>query len=434
MTSHGGDGLKPRPGESAGAFAARQQKFPDAPDGYHWRTAGEGNPPTLRRNPGMAEAGTHPKLSYDPASGKFVDDTSGKVFAHTEAVNTATKSAALPQGGGAQLTKDMDELYRQAAVAQDELSAATRQIASGNNGEALIPDKLKGIDRATEKMNAEYGGDGSNLTDLARSSVVFEDLDDLYKGLDQLKGEFEIVRIKDRFANPTSAGYRDVLVNVRMSNGHVVEMQFHVKSILDVKAGPGHAIYEQVRTIEATAKLEGRELTAAETKQIADLNQQSRGLYEEAIGAGKADAAPKADATPQTEGGAGANKDAAVAGKDGAPQTEGTQAEGAAPKRHPLRQAYVDEVEGLAPKAEQLKSQNAPLEQIARQMHAERRALGVKYKDLTPADKLAEISARNIDKYGDKLGPTVEWLRAQGKTWEQIIDSATRTGGKDLGL
>ena len=40
----------------------------------------------------------------------------------------------------------------------------------------------------------------------------------------------------------------------------------------------------------------------------------------------------------------------------------------------------------------------------------------------------------NIEKYGDKLGPTVEWLRNNGKTWEEIIDSAQRTGGKDLGF
>ena len=39
-----------------------------------------------------------------------------------------------------------------------------------------------------------------------------------------------------------------------------------------------------------------------------------------------------------------------------------------------------------------------------------------------------------MEKYGDKLGPTIEYLRAQGKTWEQIIESATRAGGKDLGL
>jgi hypothetical protein len=37
-----------------------------------------------------------------------------------------------------------------------------------------------------------------------------------------------------------------------------------------------------------------------------------------------------------------------------------------------------------------------------------------------------------MQRYGDKLGPTIEWLRNQGKTWKQIIESASRPGGKDV--
>jgi hypothetical protein len=32
------------------------------------------------------------------------------------------------------------------------------------------------------------------------------------------------------------------------------------------------------------------------------------------------------------------------------------------------------------------------------------------------------------------LGPTIYELIAEGKSWEQIIESAKRTGGKDLGF
>lgn len=60
--------------------------------------------------------------------------------------------------------------------------------------------------------------------------------------------------------------------------------------------------------------------------------------------------------------------------------------------------------------------------------------LAVKFKDLTPVDKLAEIHARNLERYGDKLGPSIDWLRKAGKSWDDIIESATRSGGKDLGL
>ncbi len=68
------------------------------------------------------------------------------------------------------------------------------------------------------------------------------------------------------------------------------------------------------------------------------------------------------------------------------------------------------------------------------QQQPERRAIGEEFKALTPVDKLTEIYQRNMNKYGDKLGPTIDWLRSQGKSWEQIIESAGRTGGKDLGF
>lgn len=100
----------------------------------------------------------------------------------------------------------------------------------------------------------------------------------------------------------------------------------------------------------------------------------------------------------------------------------------------PLRQAYVNEVKALEDVALNMRAAGASPEQVARQLHQMRRDLGVQYKDLTPAPQLEVIYARNLEKYGDKLGPTVDWLRAKGKSWEQIIESASRSGGKDLGF
>jgi hypothetical protein len=76
---------------------------------------------------------------------------------------------------------------------------------------------------------------------------------------------------------------------------------------------------------------------------------------------------------------------------------------------------------------------NSP-ENIARVLHQMRRDLGIKYKNMTPADELEKFYTRNLELYGDKLGPTIDWLRANGKSWEQIILSASKPGGKDLGF
>ena len=99
------------------------------------------------------------------------------------------------------------------------------------------------------------------------------------------------------------------------------------------------------------------------------------------------------------------------------------------------RQAYVKAVEALKVKGEQLKASGASAESIARQLHADRRALGETYKAQTPPELLEKIYKRNEQTYnGDKLGPSIEFLRAKGKTWEQIAAKAAQPGGKDLGF
>lgn len=99
-----------------------------------------------------------------------------------------------------------------------------------------------------------------------------------------------------------------------------------------------------------------------------------------------------------------------------------------------LRQSYVREVNQLREVREVMKKNEVAEEEIARTLHKMRRDLGEKYKNLTPSENREIIYSRNLKKYGDKLGPTIEWLRAQGHSWDEIAESATRTGGRDLGL
>lgn len=72
------------------------------------------------------------------------------------------------------------------------------------------------------------------------------------------------------------------------------------------------------------------------------------------------------------------------------------------------------------------------MEQIAIAVHGARRSLGAQFKDLTPPDLLKKISERNTEKYGDSLGPSIEWLHSRGKSWEEIVESATRPRGEDF--
>ncbi|RJX39277.1 cell wall-binding protein [Paenibacillus pinisoli] len=60
-------------------------------------------------------------------------------------------------------------------------------------------------------------------------------------------------------------------------------------------------------------------------------------------------------------------------------------------------------------------------------MNQARRDVGVKYKDVTPGPLRDYIYAVNKERYGgDPLGPTYEFLKADGKTDAQIIKSSSR--------
>ncbi|MBW1903109.1 MAG: hypothetical protein JRJ20_15995 [Deltaproteobacteria bacterium] len=98
----------------------------------------------------------------------------------------------------------------------------------------------------------------------------------------------------------------------------------------------------------------------------------------------------------------------------------------------PLRQEYIKEVVSLELKAFAMEEEGVSLEIIAKTLHAERRKIGEKYKDLTPEGLRKNIYVRNIKQYGDPLGPSIDYLRGKGKPWEDIIKSASKPSGKDI--
>jgi hypothetical protein len=75
-----------------------------------------------------------------------------------------------------------------------------------------------------------------------------------------------------------------------------------------------------------------------------------------------------------------------------------------------------------------MRRSGADAETIARAIHAERRALSTRYKDLTPEPQRTQVHNRTVATYGDPLGPTIEQLRAKGRSWDEIIESASRPG------
>lgn len=101
---------------------------------------------------------------------------------------------------------------------------------------------------------------------------------------------------------------------------------------------------------------------------------------------------------------------------------------------HSLRLKYTTAVADLANAASEKLRSGASEEAVAQWVVDERNALKQTFRDLTPAPVLERLIANTVARYGNAMGPDVDELRASGKSWREIIDSATRAGehGEDF--
>lgn len=104
----------------------------------------------------------------------------------------------------------------------------------------------------------KYDQNPRKMTDVARCSVVFKKMSDIYSFLQRLleSEDLPVVRVKDRFKNKSDGGYRDMLVNVSVEGAdkkrYVCEVQLHHKKCYDLKNGPGgsHKLYTLCREVD----------------------------------------------------------------------------------------------------------------------------------------------------------------------------------------
>ena len=162
-------------------------------------------------------------------------------------------------GNTAVFNEYLDRVYREAETAMEKLREVVPRIAEETGGEPDLRKTLKGRDRAEDKINSNYGGDPSRLTDIAGGIVRFKTLESLYAALDQVRAAerdgVEIVEFEDRFRSPQPAGYSDLQMKVRIG-GHVAEFRLHLKAVDEVSAYD-HSLYEVRRDLKALAMDEG---------------------------------------------------------------------------------------------------------------------------------------------------------------------------------
>ena len=154
---------------------------------------------------------------------------------------------------------------------------------TGATGQMLAP--IKGIKRAAEKLALEENYQVDNIKDLLRSTIVVDSYAEAPAIIDEIRKEFDVVRIKDRAGAGVTGdkveasdrqkfgGYADVLINIRMPNGTVGEIQINTPAMLAAKDGQGHKLYEAAREQPEGSPLRG------------EIYDAMRGLYDAAFSA-----------------------------------------------------------------------------------------------------------------------------------------------------
>lgn len=177
---------------------------------------------------------------------------------------------------------DFDILYSKAHQAQFELETICKSTALLNDAQPYFAG-VKSKQRAEEKIAHELDGQVERITDLARATIVSEDVASLVSIYETLERETTIVKVKNRFKKPGPSGYRDLNLLVRLPKTNLIaEVQIHLKAIADVKNGPEHDLYEKIQKLERQATMEKRSLTEFEMASVRTMRNQAKNLYQQA--------------------------------------------------------------------------------------------------------------------------------------------------------
>lgn len=216
---------------------------------HHWQ--GDGAPDHSPHE--QAQAGQGQQQATPAPTKMFTDDDLANL---PDKVNQPAKSwEELVQKGTEGLAQFREQLGKVAQV---------MGLQSGKKPEDITPEEwendqgfmflapLKSEKRAREKVEADYGGDWSQLRDVVRATISVPKMANVTEALSHLKSVgIELAqKPKDRFSKPTDEGYRDLMTIVKLPNGMLAELQIHVKAMTLAKE-KGHKDYETTRSLVA---------------------------------------------------------------------------------------------------------------------------------------------------------------------------------------
>mmetsp|Transcript_22746 Transcript_22746/g.53075 ORF Transcript_22746/g.53075 Transcript_22746/m.53075 type:complete len:505 (-) Transcript_22746:181-1695(-) len=144
-------------------------------------------------------------------------------------------------------------LYRGCLSSLLELWDLTEQIAEAG-GSHDYSWSIKTLLRTTKKMVEKYDGHPKLCTDIIRTAIVFDTLENMLKAFEYAMAHAHVVRVKNRFREP-ELGYSDMLLNVRHSSNFIGEIQLHLGSIHYIKGTSGHQSFKWFRRLVRSADI-----------------------------------------------------------------------------------------------------------------------------------------------------------------------------------
>ncbi len=89
------------------------------------------------------------------------------------------------------------------------------------------------------------------IRDCDGHTLCLNSLEDVEKVAAYYDKQSYVARIKNNFAKPSPVGYSDINMNIKLSNGAIVEMQLNTTANMVAKERYGHSLYEVYRSVES---------------------------------------------------------------------------------------------------------------------------------------------------------------------------------------
>ena len=198
------------------------------------------------------------------------------------------------KGEQAAPTPTVEDVMEAAKKSAPQLDEIANRIAQ-EHGATVTPTDLKSQASIMRKATNDYGGDVSQVKDAVRNTIIAP-RDGIEGVLKSLQGNSIFARLKRQLSDQDALGYSGNIVNVRMANGSLGEIQVNTAKMIYAKEKPvdarrilgdtlydaigdatgiegglGHTYYEEWRTLKPQIP--------DQAARMAEIEALSRGYY-----------------------------------------------------------------------------------------------------------------------------------------------------------